>query len=126
MTADVNETRICTVCGRRFGWQKRWARNWSEVRVCSERCRRSRPRRSDRALEGKILELLEARAATSSICPSEAARAVAGDEWRDWMERTRSAARRLAAAGRIQITQRGQPVDPATARGPIRLRLARS
>ncbi|MBS2019535.1 MAG: DUF3253 domain-containing protein [Deltaproteobacteria bacterium] len=33
-----------------------------------------------------------------------------------------AAARRLVARGEIVITQRGVPVDPSTARGPIRLR----
>jgi hypothetical protein len=35
----------------------------------------------------------------------------------------RSAARRLVAAGKIVITRHSHPVDPATAKGPIRLRL---
>jgi hypothetical protein len=39
------------------------------------------------------------------------------------MEPAREAARRLVAAGRIVITQRGQVVDPSRARGPIRLKL---
>ena len=41
------------------------------------------------------------------------------------MERTRRAARRLVAEGRLEITQRGQVVDPTQARGAIRLRLRR-
>lgn len=39
------------------------------------------------------------------------------------MEMTRDAARRLAAAGLIEITQKGSAVDPQKAKGPIRLRL---
>jgi hypothetical protein len=39
------------------------------------------------------------------------------------MEPARAAARRLVAAGKILITQQGQPVDPSTAKGPIRLKL---
>ncbi|UTT68224.1 DUF3253 domain-containing protein [Arthrobacter sp. DNA4] len=39
-----------------------------------------------RQLEAKILELLASRAATSTICPSDAARAVGGDDWRHLME----------------------------------------
>jgi hypothetical protein len=42
------------------------------------------------------------------------------------MERTRAAARRLAAAGRLDVTQGGRMVDAARARGPIRLRRRRS
>ncbi|MFJ9080408.1 DUF3253 domain-containing protein [Streptomyces sp. NPDC102278] len=85
-------------------------------------------RQTDRRLERAILELLERRAPTATICPSDAARAVyAGDDdgWRALMEPARSAARRLVEAGEVEITQAGRPVDPATARGPIRIRRAR-
>jgi hypothetical protein len=79
----------------------------------------------DRRLEETILSLLDQRARTSTICPSDAARAVDPDGWRDLMEPARQAARRLVAAGRVQVTQRGTVVDPATAKGPIRIRTAR-
>ena len=79
----------------------------------------------DASLEATILELLAARAAASSICPSEAARAVGGPEWRDLMEPARQAARRLVEAGQVELTQGGEAVDPATARGPIRIRKVR-
>ena len=74
------------------------------------------------ALEAAILKLLEGRARSASICPSEAARLVYPDGWAAKMEATRRAARRLVAAGKIQIIQQDRPVDPSTARGPIRLR----
>lgn len=77
-----------------------------------------------RQLEAKILELLASRAATSTICPSDAARAVGGDDWRHLMEPAREAARRLVDAGQVHITQGGSVVDPATAKGPIRIRKA--
>ena len=68
-------------------------------------------------------------AAGATICPSEAARAVAGDAdedaWRALMEPARRAARRLVAAGEVEITQGGKVVDPSTAKGPIRIRRAR-
>ena len=76
----------------------------------------------DRQLEAKILELLASRAPTSTICPSDAARAVGGDDWRGLMDPARDAARRLVDAGMVHITQRGMVVDPATAKGPIRIR----
>lgn len=66
---------------------------------------------------------LEARPRGATICPSEAARDVLAEGWRERMEDVRSAARRLVAAGRLEITQGGRAVDPSTARGPIRLRL---
>ena len=116
--------RSCASCGRRIEWRRRWARVWHEIRYCSDACRRSRPGETDRRLEAAILGLLQRRARGATICPSEAARGVAGDEgWRPLMERTRRAARRLTAAGEVEITQRGRPVDPSTAKGPIRIRL---
>lgn len=77
---------------------------------------------NDRRLEQAILELLDARADTATLCPSEAARAVGGANWRELMGPTRRAAGRLVAAGLVEVTQRGVAVDPATARGPIRIR----
>jgi hypothetical protein len=76
----------------------------------------------DEALERSVLELLHGRASSATICPSEAARAVGGDDWRSLMEPARAAARRLVARGAVEITQGGRVVDPSTARGPIRVR----
>ena len=76
----------------------------------------------DAELEATILGLLEQRALSSTICPSDAARAVGGEGWRDLMDDARAAAGRLVTAGRVEITQRGDVVDLATARGPIRIR----
>lgn len=75
-----------------------------------------------RQLEAAILSLLERRAPAATICPSEAARAVGGSDWRALMEPARQAARRLVARGEVEITQRGEVVELATARGPIRIR----
>jgi hypothetical protein len=80
-------------------------------------------------LERVILDLLDDRAEGASICPSEAARAVAGgdgDGWRGHMDAARAAAGRLAEAGLVEVTQRGAVVDVATARGPVRVRRASS
>ncbi len=85
-------------------------------------------RATERRLERTILDLLASRAPTASICPSDAARAAyEGDDdgWRALMEPARRAALRLVAAGEVEITQAGRPVEPATARGPIRIRRAR-
>lgn len=76
-------------------------------------------------MEQAMVELLSARAAGASICPSEAARRVDPEGWKDRMEDARRAARRLVAGGVVEITQGGRVVDPSTARGPIRVRLRR-
>ena len=76
----------------------------------------------DQRLSKAILDLLAARARTATICPSEAAKVVGGDDWETLMEPARCAARRLVVSGEIQITQGGRVVDPSTAKGPIRLK----
>ncbi|KAB2583595.1 S-adenosylmethionine tRNA ribosyltransferase [Rhodococcus erythropolis] len=79
----------------------------------------------EKELAAKIRELLNARSAESSICPSDVARAAAPDNWRPLMEPVREAARRMVADGEVQITQGGEVVDPESVRGPIRIRWAR-
>lgn len=81
------------------------------------------PAAQDAELERVLLSLLAARAGGATVCPSEAARAVGTeDTWRELMEPARRAARRLVAAGEVEITQGGTVVDPSTAKGPIRIR----
>lgn len=102
--------KICVVCGRAVEWRKKWERNWETVRYCSSACRR------------------RGQAVGATISPSEAAKLVAldhgadDDHWRDLMEPARAAARRLVAAGEVEIDQRGRVVDPSTAKGAIRIR----
>ena len=77
-------------------------------------------------IEQAILGLLGRRAAGRTICPSEAARALAPDDWRPLMEPVRDAAYAMADEGRVEVTQGGEVVDGRAARGPIRLRLPAS
>lgn len=121
----MTESKTCHYCGRAIEWRRKWADCWDEVRHCSDACRKARLGRQDEKLERTILDLLDARPGDATICPSEAARIVFPDAWKDRMEATRRAARRLVAAGRIVITQGGKTVDPSTAKGPIRLRKLR-
>ena len=106
-------------------WRAAWARNWDSVRYCSDACRRRKVRPVDAALEAAILALLDERAVGATICPSEAARMVGAEEWRELMEPARRAARRLVDAGSVEITQGGRVVDPSSAKGPIRIRRVR-
>lgn len=125
--AQQLEDKTCASCGRRIEWRKKWAETWDQVRYCSDTCRRHKVSATDRELEDALRQLLAARPGT--VCPSEAARRVAGDDedaWRPLMEPARRAARRMVAAGEVEITQGGRVVDPSTAKGPIRVRRARS
>ncbi|WP_288253949.1 DUF3253 domain-containing protein [uncultured Hydrogenophaga sp.] len=79
--------------------------------------------------EQAILDTFAQRGLDKSICPTEAARALAGhpqdESWRRSLAPVKLAAQRLARAGRIEILRKGKPVDPETLHGVIRLRLTR-
>lgn len=69
-----------------------------------------------------IVEKLAARDASSSICPSEVARELGGDDWRDLMQPVRDAAQELVRAETVIVTQGSETVDLDTVKGPIRIR----
>lgn len=83
-------------------------------------------------LADTIVRLCVERGVGKTICPTEAARAMAdaagGDDlaWREWLPKVRSAAVGLAHQGRIVIYRKGKPADPDDFRGVIRLGLPRS
>jgi len=120
-------TKICMVCGREFQWRKKWQDSWHQVKYCSRACRKAGITDTDIKLEKVILEILHSAKAGTSICPSQAARKVVGDDdersWRPLMEPARRAARRLAHRCQIRILQGGKEVNPSTFKGPIRLKL---
>lgn len=78
--------------------------------------------------EQAILTLVAQRGPDKSICPTDAARLLAGnpqgDKWRASLSPIRLAAQRLAKAGKIQILRKGKPIAPEDAHGVIRLRIA--
>lgn len=81
---------------------------------------------TEAAVARAILDLATARAGT--ICPTDAARAAAsaGADWHALMPVVRRVAVRLALEGRLVITRKGKPVDPAAVRGVYRLGLPRN
>jgi hypothetical protein len=111
--------KTCAGCGRVIESRKKWAKNWDEIKYCSEKCRRT-PIRDN--YETLILKELERRGASKTICPSDVLPAEQ-KQAKEIMEEVRKAARRLVAQGKIVIMQGGSIVDPSTAKGPIRLRL---
>ena len=40
-------SKPCLVCGRPMTWRKAWARNWAQVKYCSDRCRSQAPRSAE-------------------------------------------------------------------------------
>lgn len=35
-------SKPCLACGRPMSWRRAWAKNWAEVKYCSDRCRSAR------------------------------------------------------------------------------------
>ena len=77
---------------------------------------------SSETIRQQLLAQVRQRGPDKTICPSEVARALGKDQWRDLMEPVRAVGRSLAAEGKIVVTQKGQVVNPKTATGPIRYR----
>jgi hypothetical protein len=42
-------SKPCVACGRPMSWRKAWAKNWDQVRYCSEACRRKKAPPADAA-----------------------------------------------------------------------------
>ncbi|MBK7674084.1 MAG: DUF2256 domain-containing protein [Candidatus Accumulibacter sp.] len=38
-------TKPCVVCGLTMSWRRRWAKNWQDVKYCSDACRRRKSAR---------------------------------------------------------------------------------
>ena len=34
-------SKPCAVCGRQMSWRRAWAKNWAEVKYCSDACRQA-------------------------------------------------------------------------------------
>ena len=77
---------------------------------------------TDAQVRDAIVGLLLTRSPLATICPSEAARALAPASWRPLMPQVRAVAVALAKEGLLEIRSRGLPVSPhEPLRGPIRL-----
>lgn len=40
-------TKPCVACGRDMVWRKSWAKNWAEVKYCSDACRKAAKAKND-------------------------------------------------------------------------------
>jgi hypothetical protein len=43
--------KTCAACGRPFAWRRKWARDWPNIRYCSDACRDGRYARARAALD---------------------------------------------------------------------------
>lgn len=79
---------------------------------------------SPEEIETVVLRLVAERGAGKTICPSEAARAIAGSDPKAWgrlMGPVRAVAVRLMKDGRIVLRRKGRVVDPDDFRGVYRI-----
>jgi len=79
-------------------------------------------------VERMILRMVAEQGPDKTICPSDAARALAGDkpdEWGPLMQPLRRVAVRLAKEGRLVIYRKGKQADPDDFKGLYRLGLPR-
>ena len=75
-------------------------------------------------LAATMRALARRRGPTKTICPSDATRAIGGASWRSLAALARDVARQLAAAGEVDVLQRGAVLGAeAPWRGPIRIRI---
>lgn len=77
----------------------------------------------DATIAERILDLVNQRGPSKSICPSEVARSLSPTDWRPLMPEIRRIAHQLSLQQQLRILQRGQPISlPVTLmKGPIRL-----
>ena len=76
---------------------------------------------SDRTISRAIDDLLDQGEEGSTICPSQVARALGGECWRELMPRVREVAIARAEANELALVLGGERVDARNPRGPIRL-----
>ena len=117
------ESKPCRSCGRRITWRKKWERDWDQVLYCSAGCRSRGVSVADLQLEDRLRSLLSS--APRGIGDVEVARAVDAEGWRAQVEPVRRAARRLVAAGEVELVQGGRVIDGSIAAGPVTIRRTR-
>jgi hypothetical protein len=102
------------LCGRRIEWRKKWERDWDRVLYCSTACRRRGITEADREAEEAIRYAVRHSGGATSLS------AISWDAQHP--EILRRAARRLVAAGEIEMIQGGRVVEPSTAVGEVSIR----
>lgn len=111
---------------RAVGAQREQARSWvQDAKVALGE--RGEPWWEQPSVEGRrqrmacVIRALLRHRAGKTICPSDVARVVGSHEWRALMPQVRDVAAGLVGEGVCEARQKGEPVDLATARGPVRL-----
>ena len=115
--------KFCARCGRVITWRKKWEHCWDEVKFCSKLCQSKKLSPKDKLIQAEMLSLLERKGSNQPICPSAFVQGLFPADGERFIEAARMAARRLTHLNLAEIIQNGRPVDPSTAKGPIKIRL---
>lgn len=78
-------------------------------------------KKSKQEIKGRILSLTKKKGPAKSVSPSQVARDLFADVWRDHLDEVRNMAGELQSEKMISITQDGKPVDIKKTQGPIEL-----
>ncbi len=74
-------------------------------------------------ISSAILDVATQRGTEKTTCPSEIARKLFPDNWREQMKNVVDVAIDLHNQGKIMITQKGMPIDVNRIIGPIRIKI---
>ena len=77
----------------------------------------------NRDISSTILDIATQRGTEKTTCPSEIARKLFPDDWREQMKNVVDVAIDLHNQGKIVITQKGMPIDVNRIIGPIRIKI---
>lgn len=80
-------------------------------------------KRSKQEIKSHILQLTKKRGTGKSVSPSQVARDLFSDIWKDHLDEVRSMAGELQSERLISVTQNGKSVDPNKVKGPIEMTL---
>tara|TARA_B100001559_G_scaffold318139_1_gene324676 strand:- start:862 stop:1242 length:381 start_codon:yes stop_codon:yes gene_type:complete len=114
--------KSCSSCGRSFTWRKSIAKNWDDVKYCSNACRKRKLSKTDQQIENTILELLEIQTYPTSLSTDQVADFLDFGDDKNLLESIKRAARRLEAKSFVIITQDGKRVDSSKAKGHLQIR----
>ena len=74
-------------------------------------------------ISNAVLSLATTRGPGKSTCPSEIARQLFPQDWRNEMNAVREVAIDLHKQGKVVITQKGKTVDIDEIKGPVRIKI---
>ncbi len=74
-------------------------------------------------IRSRLLEFARKRGEDKTFCPSEIARSIDQENWRDLMHPVRLEGKKMVSENLLICMQKGKPMDPLLAKGPIRFGL---